>query len=95
MPNPSKAGYSFKGWSNVQNPDIANISTFFTKVKVDNSMTVYPCFVDDIAPVLTVNAATEELALVERSRLQMELNRVVALQDIISDRQNRTLQEAM
>ena len=58
LPNPSKAGYSFKGWSNVQNPDIANISTFFTKVKVDNSMTVYPCFVDDIAPVLTVNAAT-------------------------------------
>lgn len=58
LPNPSKAGYSFKGWSNVQNPNIANISTFFTKVKVDNSMTVYPCFVDDIAPVLTVNAAT-------------------------------------
>ena len=58
LPNPAKAGYSFKGWSNVQNPDVANIATFFTKVKVDNSMTVYPCFVDDIAPTFTATFNT-------------------------------------
>ena len=58
LPNPTKAGYSFKGWSNVQNPDVANIATFFTKVKVDNSMTVYPCFVDDIAPTFTATFNT-------------------------------------